>query len=68
MDFGNEKGARFFSGVLSDCRRGYKHKLKHEILSEHKKLSFFFPMEVFKHWNCFPREVMEYPSLKTIQT
>lgn len=51
MNFGNEeKGARLFSGVLSDCRRGYRQKLKHmKFHLNTRNYLFFFLLEVLKH-------------------
>lgn len=69
MDLGNEeKGTKLFSGVPSDCRRGYRHKLKHTKFHLNTRNYLFFPVEVVKHWNSFPREVVEYPYLKVLQT
>jgi len=57
---------RSFSRACCDRTRGNGFKLKEGKfrLDIRKK---FFMMRVVKHWNRFPREVIDAPSLETFQ-
>ncbi|KAK4815883.1 hypothetical protein QYF61_009934 [Mycteria americana] len=59
-------GDRLFSRACSDRTRGNGFKLKEGRfrLEIRKK---FFTMSVVKHWDRFPREVVDAPSLETFQ-
>lgn len=60
-----EDRARLFSWVPSDKTRGDRCKLKHRRFPLNRK--HFFTVRVLKHWNRFPREVAEFPSLEIIK-
>jgi len=62
-----EDGARLFPVVPSNRTRGNRHKLKHR-KSQLNTRKNFFPLRVMEHWNRFPREVVESPSLEIFKT
>lgn len=62
---GCRKGrTRLFLVVLSDRTRGIGHKLKYKEFHLSIILFFFFTVNVVKHWNRIPRELVEFPSLE----
>ncbi|KFQ73052.1 hypothetical protein N337_07119, partial [Phoenicopterus ruber ruber] len=44
------------------------HKLKHRKFCLNMTPPLFFPVRVIEHWNKFPREAVESPSLETVKT
>ena len=62
-----EDGARLFSVVPSNRRRGNRHTRKQRKF--HLKMrKNFFPLTVTKHWNRLPRGIVESPSLEMFKT
>ena len=60
-------GARLFSVVPSDTKKGKRHKLEHRRF--HMKIrKDFFTVMVMVHWNKLPREVVDSPSLEVFKT
>ena len=62
-----EDGAGLFSVVPCDRTRGNKHNLKHRKFLLNKTKNFF-RRRVPEHWNRFPRDVVESPSLEILKT
>jgi len=58
-----EDGARLFSVVPSDRRRGNRHKLRHRKLQLSMR-KYPFALRVTEHWNRLPRGAAESPSLE----
>jgi len=53
--------------VTSDRTRGNGHKPKHRKFQLNTRKNFF-TLRVMAHWNKFPREVVDFPSLEIFKT
>lgn len=56
---------KLFSVVPSERTTDNRHKSKQEVTFKHKKNLF---KSTVKHWNRFPSDVEDYPSLETFET
>ena len=59
-------GDRLFSRACSDTTKGNGFKVKEAKFRPEIRKKFFM-MRVVKHWNRFPREVIDAPSLETFK-
>ena len=55
-------GASLFPFVPTDRTRGNRHKPKQ------RKIQLIFAVRLTEHWNRFPREVVQSPSLEVFKT
>lgn len=66
MGRNEQEGARLFSVVPTDKTGGNGHKLKHMKFCLNMRRQFFY--YVVKHWNRFPRDVVESLSVEVLKS